>query len=146
VSIGRIGLGKQDHPAGVLVQAMDDARTERAPESSQLPAVMEESVHQRSLSVSCGRMDHQTGRFVHCDNLVVFKEDVQRQSFGDEFSRGWRREGDVDLFSGPEAVARLLQSAADLDTPLLDEPLSLVTRKPERDTGYEDVKPGSSVL
>jgi hypothetical protein len=91
-------------------------------------------------------MDHEPGRLVHRDNLVVFKEDVQRQRFGDEFSRGRGWKGDVDLFSGPESVARLLEPAADLDTARLDEPLSLATRQPERETGHKDVKPGSSVL
>src|SRR5512139_1168697 len=146
VSVCRIGLGNQNHPAGVLVEAMDNARAERPPESRQIPAVMEEAVHQRSLPVSGGGMDHETGRLVHCDNLVVFKKDVQRQRFGAEFSRGWRWKGDVDLFSRPEAVTCLLEPAADLATPLLDEPLDLVTRQPERDTGYKDVKPGSSIL
>jgi hypothetical protein len=76
VPVGRIGLGNQDDPAGVLVQAMYDTRAERPPESRQLPALMEKSVHQRSLPMSRSGMDHETGRLVHRHNVVVFKKDV----------------------------------------------------------------------
>lgn len=84
-------LGDEEDPAGALVQAMHDAgslRVEEGGSEGGIPQVVAQGVHERSRSVSRGRVhDHSRG-FVDGEEGVVFVEDGDGEVLPLERGRG----------------------------------------------------------
>lgn len=90
----RLGLRHHHHPAGVLVQPVDDAGALLPADARQLlPRMGEEGVHQRPVLVARRRMHDQPGRLVQHNEMRVLVQDGQ----GDRLSlrRGRFRRRDV---------------------------------------------------
>ena len=106
--VGRLVLGHHHHARGVLVEAMDDARPDRAADAGQLaPAVVEERVDQRARGVARRRVHHQARRLVDRDQVGVLEQHRQREVLGRHVDRRRRVEDHHDLVAGAQLVARL---------------------------------------
>src|SRR3954466_660957 len=66
-------LGHDDASAGVFIEAMNDAGSFFAANCGERTAMAEERIHQRMLLMSCPGMNHQSGRFVQPDQVVIFE-------------------------------------------------------------------------
>ena len=70
-----VGLGDDQQPRGVLVDAVDDAGTGNPADPRKLPgAVVEQRVDQRAVVVASGGMDHQPGGLVDDDQMFVLMD------------------------------------------------------------------------
>ena len=93
--VGALGLGGDHQAAGVLVQAVHDARPALAADAGQpRAAVGEERVDQGPVRVAGRRVDDQAGRLVEHDQLRVLVEDMQRHDLGLGPRRGGRGHGE----------------------------------------------------
>ncbi len=81
VTVGEIVLGYNQDSAGILVKPVDDTRPERSSQFGQVVAMMQETVHKSRLSMAGSRMNHQAGRLVHGDQMIIFKDYVQGERF-----------------------------------------------------------------
>ena len=80
--MGVVILGDHQQSAGILVDAMDDSRTDNAVDGRKpVFAVKHDRIDQRPRIVSYCRMDYHSLGFVHNQNIVIFIEDVQRDIF-----------------------------------------------------------------
>lgn len=81
-AVGNVVLGRHHDTAGVLVETMDNAwPPHTANAGKRRAAVMNESVNQRAGGISRAGMDHQPGRLVDDDNVVILVENGQRYRF-----------------------------------------------------------------
>ena len=74
-------------------------------------------------------MDHQTGRLVDDQQIVVFVQDVERQGFGGKAGGTRRRDVQANDFARPHPVAGSQRAAGSRRPALLDEPLDLRARQ-----------------
>jgi len=79
---GSPGLRRQDHPAGVAVEAVDDPRAQFPVSRRQGAGVAEECVDECAALVALGGVDHHVGRLVYGDEGLVLVEDVERYVLG----------------------------------------------------------------
>ena len=81
--MGRVVLGHQQHAAGVAVQAMHDARPQRAAHARERAEAMQQGVHQRSGMDARAGVHHHAGGLIDRHQVGVFIEhgegDVFRQ-------------------------------------------------------------------
>ena len=68
-----IGLRRDHHAAGVLVEAMDDARAEHATDAREIGAVMEQRVDERPARVSRRGMHDHFGELGDDDEIAVIR-------------------------------------------------------------------------
>jgi hypothetical protein len=129
MTVGEIVFGDSKYTAGIFVQPVDDTGSEWSPYISQLIAMVEETVYQGRLPVASSRVNHQAWGFVDCDQIIIFKNNVQRKRFRHQFRRRNRWQEYGDFFSGPQPVARLLLLVVDPDVILLNEALNLIARQ-----------------
>ncbi len=79
VSVRKVVLGDHHHAAGVLVQPVHDSRTTNAADARQRrPAMVKQTVDQSSCGIARSGMNNQPGRFDQDNEVVVFKENVER--------------------------------------------------------------------
>jgi hypothetical protein len=64
--------------ARFLVQSMNNARALLSTHAGKIRAMMEEGVDQSMLAMARARVNHQPGRFVDYDQIVVFKKNIER--------------------------------------------------------------------
>ena len=101
MTVGEIVFGDSKYTAGIFVQPVDDTGSQWSPYISQLIAMVEETVYQGGLSVASSRVNHQAWGFVDCDQIIIFKNNVQRKRFRYQFRRrDWLQE-QSNFFSGP---------------------------------------------
>ena len=83
---------------------------------AQFWVVKQQAIEQSACPVACGRMHHQTRRFVNHNDSVVFVHHIQINVFGDK-SRGFhaRHDGDTDFFRTYQFVFRLRRHTIDDD-------------------------------
>ncbi len=83
-------LGDHHQTADVLVQTMDDPRTQHAADPGKAAFAMgEQCVHQRARMMPGGRMHHHAGRFLQHQEMLVLEQDIQRDGFGLGSGRSW---------------------------------------------------------
>ena len=76
--VGFRGLGGNHHAAGVLVEAMHNARTANPTDSGEVFSAMgDQSIDQSVVRVAWRRMHHKPCRFVDNDQVGVFMQDFQ---------------------------------------------------------------------
>ncbi len=74
----RVGLGDNQKPAGVFIEAMNNSRPAHTANARKAAAAMgQKRVHQRAALMARRRMHHQTRRFFNDDNRVIFKNDIK---------------------------------------------------------------------
>jgi hypothetical protein len=130
VTVGEVVLRGNQYSTGILVETVNDTRSQRPTELRQAVAMVQETVHQRALSVTSGRVDHHSGWFVDRNQNLVFVEDVQVDSFGNEFGGRLRWQKELNAFPGTQPMARLVPLAVDQYATSLDQPLNLIAGKP----------------
>lgn len=81
MAVGGIVLRHHQNSAGILVQPMYNAWSQRPPQISQVVTMMEETVYKGGFSVAGSRMNHQTRGFVDPDQMLVFKNYLQGERF-----------------------------------------------------------------
>src|SRR5262249_42234305 len=72
----------QQHPRGVAVEAMDDARALRIPHAGDRREAVQERVNDRATTCTGSRMHDDARRLVDRDDRVVLVEDGERQGLG----------------------------------------------------------------
>ena len=78
--MGKIVLGRDQQPGGVLVDPMYDAGPPLPADTGEsVPTVKEQGVHQGPVRVAGGRMDHHAPGLVDDDHIAVFKDHIQGQ-------------------------------------------------------------------
>jgi len=80
------GLGGDDEPAGILVEAVDDPRTAHAADPGKAAAAMgEQRVDQGSVGIARRWMDHQAGGLVDDDEMCILESDIERDRLGGRY-------------------------------------------------------------
>jgi len=119
-----IGLGRDHHAAGVLVQPVHDAGPEHAADPRQIAAVVQQRVDQRAAGVTGGGMHDHPGGLVDRDQIGVLEQDRERDRLGGDLERLGRGDAHDDPIAELDARARLgRRRAAELDHAVLDQPL-----------------------
>jgi hypothetical protein len=68
-AMSRVGLGDDQKPGRIFVEAMNDAGTAHAADSREaVPAMGDQSIYKRAVGVTWGRMDDKTSGFVEHEN------------------------------------------------------------------------------
>ncbi len=101
--MGLVVLGHHEKAGGAAIEAVDDAGTEDAPHSGQVAHVAEQRVHQRPPGRSRARVDDESGRLVHDDEVRVLVDDGDRDVLRQWLGRD--RGGHVDDGHLPGAKA-----------------------------------------
>src|SRR5271169_3609345 len=120
-----LGLGDDHQPAGVLVEAMDDAGPSHAADAGKAGAAMrDQRVDEGAVGVSRGGMDDEAGGLVDDEQICILKTNIER----DRLSRRRRilsfREKYDEILARPNPqgwVARCDSSVDDMT--LFDQPL-----------------------
>ena len=68
--------------------------------------MMEQSVNQCLAGMTSSGMNHQAGRLVQDDQIVVLKKDIERNLFRSKNGRAWRRFIQFDDIAFPDRLAR----------------------------------------
>lgn len=100
--VGLIVFGHHHDAGGILVQPVHDARSgDTANAREAATAVMQQGVDKSPAPITGGRVDNKTRRLVDDNEVLVFKQDVERYVFGLGIGlpNGRRREGDHFAFS-----------------------------------------------
>ena len=128
--VGAIGLGHDHDAAGVLVEAVDDARPlDAADAGERIAAMMDQRVDQRAGKIACPGMDNQPGRLVQHDQLGILVEDIERDVFALRLGRFRLGKVDRDNFAGRHLALGFRRLAADADHALFDQRLDAASRK-----------------
>ena len=107
-----VGLGDDHDAAGVLVEAVDDARPLDAADAGKAGAAMvDQRVDQRAGPVAGAGMDDEAGRLVDDDQVVVLVEDVERDRLALRLGRLRLRQVDRHAVAGRELALRLRRPA-----------------------------------
>ena len=102
-----VGLGDHHDAAGVLVEAVDDARPPDAADAGQaVAAMMDQRVDQRAGPVAGAGMDDQPGRLVDDDDLGVLVENIERDRLALRLGSSRLGHGDGDALAGRDLAAR----------------------------------------
>ena len=81
IAMRGVGFGDQQHAAGIAVQAMHDAGTQRAALRRERAEAVQQRVHQRpGANASAGVHDHARG-LVDCHHVGVLIENREREIF-----------------------------------------------------------------
>lgn len=145
---GRLVLDGDHHATGVLVEAVDDARSPLSPDARQLlAAVGDERVDQSPVRVAGSRMDNQAGRFVDHDQVAVLVKngEVQWLSRRRCFPRLGNFYGETLFRFDPCRGLNYCRRAA-VDRSLFDELFDPAARHPHQAGGEESVQPQASLL
>ncbi len=120
-----LGLGDHDQPAGILVEAMHDARPAHAPDPGEArAAVSDQGIDKGPVRVAGGGMDDEPGGLVDDNQMCILETDIERH-------RLRRRRGILSIGDGhdkilarPDPQRRIPRGGLVLhDKPLLDQPL-----------------------
>jgi hypothetical protein len=123
MGVGGVCTGGDEAAAGVLIQAVDDARALLAADAREGGAMGKQGVDQGVARVARGGMDYEAGRLVDDQEVGVLEEDVERDILGLEERRLRGRFGNGDRISGADFVARFGGLSAEGDMALPDESL-----------------------
>ena len=105
-----LGL-RGDHEARrVLVDAMHDARPEFPANARQrIPAMGNQRIHQRAITIARRRMHNKARLLVDDDDVLVFKDDVERNVFALRFRIHGRRNDELDHVPLAELLGRIFK-------------------------------------
>ena len=99
----RVGLRHDQQSGRVSVDAMDDAGPHHAADARQRGAAMgDQRVDQRACVVAGGRMHHHADRLVDDDQVLVFKDDIERDRLAAGLGRSGRRHVDPHALAGAQ--------------------------------------------
>ena len=125
-----IGLGDDQEPRGLLVEAMHEPHALRPAPRRQRLSASEERIHQRPRPVPGRGMHHHPRRLVDDHQILVLIDDADRDRFGKDLTPHRRGDRDGERHPRLEPETRLLGAAIDLHLPGGDECRSLRARSP----------------
>ena len=102
------GLGNHHQTGGVLVQAVHDTGARHIDD---VRHVMQQSVEQRAIGVACCGVNHQTGRFVDHQNLIVLVDDIKLNILRQPFTLGFLLGNKIQNGAAMHDVTRTQNSA-----------------------------------
>ena len=106
--MGGIILGSHDQAAGILVQAMDDARATFASDAREgLSAMGDEGVDQRAIGIAGCRVHHHAGRLVDDDEILVFEDDREVHRLAFRLGRHRSGHDQLENLAGFDPVGRV---------------------------------------
>ena len=146
--VSRIVLRHNKQARCVLVYAMHDARPNAASYTGQRIEVIDERVGKRPRIDSRAGMNNHACRFVDDDEIVIFKDYVERDRLGDQLDG--RRFGQINfnVIANAQSIARLRDMLIDQHIAVFDCALDsspAYFRKMRRDEGVEPRAGGSNV-
>jgi len=129
-------------PAGIFVEAVNNAGPGHAAHAAELSAaMMHQRVDQRPPLVPRGGMHHQTRRFVQHQQGLVLIEDIQRDFLRLNRRRPRLRPVNLDLVPRPRRVRRFDEPAIDADMSLLNQTLNGAARYRGKAAAQKTVQP-----
>jgi hypothetical protein len=144
---GGIGLGGHEAAGGVLVEAMDDAGALHSADSRELAAaVVEEGVDERAVRIAGGGMDDEADWLVEDDEVVILKENVERDLLRKDCGRfgGGQidRNGVAPRYRSFGAGNRTIEK----DVAALEKALNAGARQFGQLAGEEEVQPFAGIV
>jgi hypothetical protein len=85
----RIGFGYQQQAGGLLIQAVDDPRSQDAADAGKVPAMEKQGIDHGSPAMSRRRMDNDSRRLIDHHNVPIFVNDVQGNVFRKGLIQSW---------------------------------------------------------
>lgn len=146
--VGLVGLGNDHQTAGILVEAVNDAGACLSADAGKgVPAVGQQCMDEGSTGMTGARVDHESGRLVDDEQVLVLMDDDQRNVFAHQGRIGWRwhRKNKVVPWFDPEGRLRYRPPAA-REASLLDEGLDPGSRQFRKDVGEDPVNPVSRLF
>ncbi len=145
--MGKIVLCHDQQAGGVLVNAVDDSRALFPADAREaVSAVPEQRVHQRSVRMAGGRVNHHPAGFVDHDEIPVFIDDVQRDLLGKERDLFRFRKRYGDFCPRFTACVLLYRPVSDPDRAFFDQALRCAPAQPRDSTSEESVDSLSALL
>src|SRR5438132_3368567 len=95
----------QDATAGFFIQAVNYAGSKFASNTAQVFNVMQQGIDKRPRLNACARMHHHAGRFIDHNEMIIFKEDLERDIFGCQVNRFRPRLPNHNRISAPHLLA-----------------------------------------
>ena len=117
VGLGLQGLGHHHQAGGVFVQAMHDTGTRHVDD---VRHVVQQGIEQGAVGMARRRVDHQPGRLVDHQDLVVFVDDIQLDVLGHPFTLGFLLGVEGQDGATVDDIARAQYRAVDRQAAVLD--------------------------
>ena len=105
--LGQIVLGNHQQAARVAVQSVDDPGAHHPGDAAVRRVAGQQGVHQSAARVARRRMDHEPGRLVDDEHVVVFVDDRERYGFGFQLERDRIRDLELYDFARQHLLIRL---------------------------------------
>ena len=98
-SMGQVGLRDDQQPRRVLVDSVDDSWSGHASDPRQAPtAMVEQGIYKRTVRISGCRVDNETRGLVHHQQMLVLKDNPQRNVLRNVVRRRWFGDGELEGF------------------------------------------------
>lgn len=111
-------------PGGVLVNTVDNTGALLPADTGErIPAVPQQGVHQCTVRMAGGGVDHHTPGFVDHHQIPILIDNIQRNVLGNQGKLFHFRQDDLKAVAGSAFVIFLHRTAVEGDNALLDEPL-----------------------
>ena len=110
-----IGLGDNKQARGPSVKTMDDPGAPDTANPRKGLTVVEQRMDQRPGRVPRAGVDHQAGRLVNHEKVLVLIDHIERDGFGGEIEGDGRRDAKADHLAGPEKTTGLRFEPGHLD-------------------------------
>ena len=99
-----IGLGHYDQSAGVLIESVNNPRTQVAAFFRQFLEAIKKRVHQSAACVPRPCVHHHAGRLIHDHEIIIHQQQFQWQIFRGCCQCRPGQDCDLDAFAGSDAV------------------------------------------
>ena len=145
--MGEVILGHDQQARGVFVDPVDDAGALLSADAGEtVAAVVQQRVDQGAVGMAGRRMHHHAARFVHNNDVLVLKDDVQGQGLGDQGQIGGRRELDREQIPGAHLVVFLHGRPVQADAAVLQQTLGAAAGQIRHSTRKESVDTLAALL
>ena len=146
--MGGVVLCGHDQAAGILVQAMDDARATFASDAREGHSTMgDEGVDQCAIRIAGSGVHHHAGRLVDDDEILVFEDDREVHRLAFWLGRHRLGHDQQENLAGFDPVRRVgYGRAAGADVARLDQLLEAAARQAGEPPCQESVEPFSGIL
>ena len=141
VRMRRIILGNDEQSGCVFVEPVDNPGARRVVDSGERVAVVEEGIDQRACIVPAGGVNDHPRGFIHDQKMIVFKEDRERNVFGNDVRGRGFREGDMNDLTGTHLMAGSYAFPVHQDRAVPDCLLYLRPRGILDMAGQEEIEP-----
>ena len=116
-------FGNDEASRSVLVQTVNDAGALHSADAGEVPAVVEQGIHDGAVRVAGGGMHHHAAFLVDDDHVFILIQDVQRNVLGPGLRRFRLRDVDGDGVSAADGSFGFGGGTVDLYVPAFDQGL-----------------------